>query len=177
MPKTKNTLQATVRARDLARLSADERTAFIKSLSPKEALALQYQWEFWARPEQLEPPGGWTTWLVLAGRGFGKALALDTPILTTDGWKTMGTLEVGDMVFDENGAPTPVTFVSDVMFGHECFDVVFSDGSTITADADHEWLTWTHRARKAACRRRSAGGSASQGSSPRSSRPAGSGKR
>lgn len=26
----------------------------------------------WARPEQIETPGDWQTWLVLAGRGFGK---------------------------------------------------------------------------------------------------------
>ncbi len=29
-------------------------------------------WSSWARPEQLPPPGDWRTWLVLAGRGFGK---------------------------------------------------------------------------------------------------------
>lgn len=35
--------------------------------------ALAYRWEGWtARPKQLEPPGDWTYWLILAGRGFGK---------------------------------------------------------------------------------------------------------
>jgi len=29
-------------------------------------------WEFWADPRQLPPPGDWRTWLMLAGRGFGK---------------------------------------------------------------------------------------------------------
>jgi phage terminase large subunit-like protein len=29
-------------------------------------------WEFWARPSQLPPPGDWRVWLLLAGRGFGK---------------------------------------------------------------------------------------------------------
>ena len=29
-------------------------------------------WRFWARPEQLPPPGKWRVWLVMAGRGFGK---------------------------------------------------------------------------------------------------------
>lgn len=33
---------------------------------------MQYVWEFWARPEQLLPGGDWSTWLILAGRGFGK---------------------------------------------------------------------------------------------------------
>ena len=35
--------------------------------------ALKYHWPFWARPNQLPPPGDWTTWLLLAGRGFGKS--------------------------------------------------------------------------------------------------------
>lgn len=33
---------------------------------------LRWDWEMKARPEQLLPPGLWTYWLILAGRGFGK---------------------------------------------------------------------------------------------------------
>jgi phage terminase large subunit-like protein len=33
---------------------------------------LNHRWETWARNNQLPPPGDWTTWLILAGRGFGK---------------------------------------------------------------------------------------------------------
>jgi len=31
-----------------------------------------HDWRFWARPEQLPPPGNWWCWLILAGRGWGK---------------------------------------------------------------------------------------------------------
>ena len=31
-----------------------------------------YDWEIWARDNQLEPPGSWQTWFVNAGRGYGK---------------------------------------------------------------------------------------------------------
>lgn len=41
-------------------------------MSPEAKAALKYDWHFWARPNQLEPEGDWTTWLILAGRGFGK---------------------------------------------------------------------------------------------------------
>ena len=41
-------------------------------MPPKLLAKLKYNWEFWARPNQLEPEGDWTTWLILAGRGFGK---------------------------------------------------------------------------------------------------------
>lgn len=33
---------------------------------------LRWHWEFWARPNQKAPEGDWNTWLVLAGRGYGK---------------------------------------------------------------------------------------------------------
>lgn len=56
----------------LASLSQADREVFLMSLSPQEARALAYDWLFWARPAQLPPEGDWFTWLVLAGRGFGK---------------------------------------------------------------------------------------------------------
>ena len=57
----------------LAALPPAERRRVWGSLSEAERQALAYEWPFWARPEQLPPPGDWTTWLVLAGRGFGKS--------------------------------------------------------------------------------------------------------
>lgn len=45
-------------------------------LSPKAKAALNYKWRgWWARPNQLAPPGNWSAWLILAGRGFGKTEA------------------------------------------------------------------------------------------------------
>lgn len=46
--------------------------AAIRSLSPEQATRLKYEWSFWARQNQLAPPGAWRIWLILAGRGFGK---------------------------------------------------------------------------------------------------------
>jgi phage terminase large subunit-like protein len=59
-------------AQILAEMSAEEREEFIKNLSPSALAALRYNWDFWARPNQIEPEGDWVTWLILAGRGFGK---------------------------------------------------------------------------------------------------------
>ncbi|MCH6587818.1 MAG: DNA-packaging protein [Proteobacteria bacterium] len=64
-------------AESLASLPASERKTLIAELSEADARGLIYDWRFWARPKQLAPPesgagGDWTTWLVLAGRGFGK---------------------------------------------------------------------------------------------------------
>lgn len=45
----------------------------VKMLGPTGLQALRYEWEAWARPEQLPPDGDWLVWLLLAGRGFGKS--------------------------------------------------------------------------------------------------------
>jgi phage terminase large subunit-like protein len=59
-------------AQILASLSEEERAEYLGTLEPEVLAALKYNWEFWARPNQLPPEGDWNTWLVLAGRGFGK---------------------------------------------------------------------------------------------------------
>lgn len=88
---------------------------------------------------------------VWAGQnGHGKALSIDTPIPTPNGWTTMGDLRVGDVVYDERGRVCNVIAATDVMHNHKCFRVEFDDGSTIVADADHRWLTSNARARHSA---------------------------
>lgn len=56
----------------LASLPSDQQAAMLRALPVDDLAALAYAWEFWARPDQLPPPGDWRTWLLLAGRGFGK---------------------------------------------------------------------------------------------------------
>lgn len=41
-------------------------------LNPEQRTLLAYDWPTLARPDQLPPPGDWRTWLVKAGRGWGK---------------------------------------------------------------------------------------------------------
>ncbi|BCL16320.1 hypothetical protein GCM10017556_40590 [Micromonospora sagamiensis] len=85
--------------------------------------------------------------LVAGATGAGKALALDTPIATPDGWSSMGELRVGDQVFDEHGRPCRVLAATPVMHDRPCYEVEFSDGTVIVADADHEWRTTTRAER------------------------------
>ena len=73
--------------------------------------------------------------LIAGATGAGKALALDTPIPTPQGWTTMGEVRVGDEVFDEHGQPCLVTAATPVMHDRPCYEVEFSDGTVIVADA------------------------------------------
>jgi phage terminase large subunit-like protein len=56
----------------LASLDEKTRQAALEKLTPEVVAALRWHWSFWARPNQLAPEGDWITWLLLAGRGFGK---------------------------------------------------------------------------------------------------------
>ena len=61
---------------ELATLPKPEQAAFIASLSDDDAATLLSAWRGGhARPEQLAPDGSWDTWMILAGRGFGKTRA------------------------------------------------------------------------------------------------------
>jgi phage terminase large subunit GpA-like protein len=71
-----------------------------------------------------------------------KALCLNTPIPTPSGWTTMGQLNVGDIVFDENGRQTTVINATEVFYGRDCYCVTFSDKTSIVADAEHLWGVW-----------------------------------
>ncbi|WP_425464508.1 replicative DNA helicase [Nocardioides eburneiflavus] len=79
--------------------------------------------------------------IVAARPAMGKALALDTPLPTPTGWTTMGEVAVGDELYDAQGRPTRVVAATDVMLDRPCYEVTFSDGSVIVADAEHQWLT------------------------------------
>lgn len=63
------------RAEWIASLPESERQSFLRSVTDAEAAVALYDWTFWARPNQLAPNGTWRTWLLLAGRGFGKTRA------------------------------------------------------------------------------------------------------
>jgi hypothetical protein len=84
----------------------------------------------------------------IVARIEGKALALDTPVPTPDGWTTMGELIPGDWVFDLHGHPTPVIAASETLIGRPCRIVSFSDGAKIVTDIDHQWQVWTHHDRR-----------------------------
>lgn len=78
--------------------------------------------------------------LEIAGEeSSGKALTLDTPILTEQGWKPMGELTLTDKVMD------PVSGHSVDIMGifpqgeKDIYKVTFNDGTSIKCSKDHLW--------------------------------------
>jgi predicted phage terminase large subunit-like protein len=52
-----------------------------ESLAASLADSLESDWQTLARPSQLPPPGDWSIWLLLAGRGFGKTRVISEGVL------------------------------------------------------------------------------------------------
>lgn len=75
---------------------------------------------------------------ILAGTGTGKGHPLDTEIVTPDGLRMWGDLQVGDRVFGSDGKPTKVTGVYErgVL---PTYRAEFTDHTSVDVDADHLW--------------------------------------
>lgn len=69
----------------------------------------------------------------------GLALALDTVIPTPDGFTTVGELQEGSKVFDEQGRIRYVVATKE-WDNRNVYEVSFSNGEKIIADENHQWL-------------------------------------
>lgn len=59
----------------LAGLSPEACREELARLSDAQRRALETRWRHFAHPGQMPPRGTWSTWLIMAGRGFGKTRA------------------------------------------------------------------------------------------------------
>lgn len=132
-------------------LTVEQRHAFMDTLSDRELVDFHTDWRVWGRDNQLRPDGNdeWDQWLLLMGRGTGKASDVNTPVPTPSGWTTLGDLSVGDQVFDESGRPCTVTGTFEVPNPESAYRLTFSDGTHLDVCGEHQWVTWTHAERKA----------------------------
>ena len=76
----------------------------------------------------------------------GKALADNTPILTTEGWKNHGDLKVGDTLFRPDGKTTKVIAVHPKC--EMTHTVTFTDGTSIDCHFRHEWKVYNRRTQR-----------------------------
>lgn len=85
-------------------------------------------------------------------RQYGKALSIDTPILTKDGFKKLDDLKVGDQIFGPDGNTTTIRFITDTMFDKKTYKVKFDNGDELIACAEHLWtvnsINWKIRQNK-----------------------------
>ena len=115
----------------------NRRETYLESVSRVEAMHIR------RFPDQADQTR-WAFGFVRAKKVLPSMRSLDnaTPIPTPDGWKCVGEIGVGDLIFDQDGQPTKVLGLQKFQ-NIELFDVLFSDGSTLRASADHRWVTST----------------------------------
>src|SRR5450759_201042 len=81
MPENASMMQS------FACLTAAQRETILNDFSEEELYYLQHDWQLLARPAQRIPCGGWFTWLLRSGRGYGKTRAGSETVI---GWAIQG---------------------------------------------------------------------------------------
>ncbi|MBW3657168.1 MAG: PhoH family protein [Actinobacteria bacterium] len=77
----------------------------------------------------------------------GRAQPVGTPVLTPDGFRPIGELRVGDLVFGSDGTPTHVLGVFP-QGRKDVYRVTAQDGASTLACGEHLWTVWTRADRR-----------------------------
>ena len=77
----------------------------------------------------------------------GRANSAETPVLTPDGWRPIGSLAVGDLVIGSSGEPTPVLGVYP-QGEKDLYRVTTQDGGSVLCTGDHLWAVATRDDRR-----------------------------
>ena len=99
----------------LASLTEEERQEFLDSLSPDEVTELEWDWNFWGRPEQQMPVGDWFVWLIMSGRGWGKTRT------ATENISRM--LRGSSPLTAPEGAPAMMSIIADTPFDMRQYNI------------------------------------------------------
>lgn len=76
---------------------------------------------------------------VISTTQYGKKLGDETPILTSDGWKKHGDLQIGDKVFSPDGKLVEVLDILNEGVDVD-YEIEFTNNEKITCHGQHEWL-------------------------------------
>lgn len=67
-----------------------------------------------------------------------KGLWVETPILTSKGYKLLKDINLDDKLFDKDGKLTNIKNISEVHH-NPCYKILFKDGVELIADHEHRW--------------------------------------
>lgn len=72
----------------------------------------------------------------------GRAQPVDSNVMTPTGYKTIGSLNIGDEVIGSDGKPTKIIAIHPQGI-IDVYKMVFSDGTSTECSSEHLWLTQT----------------------------------
>jgi phosphate starvation-inducible protein PhoH and related proteins len=77
----------------------------------------------------------------------GRSLCVDSPVLTPEGFRPIGSLAVGDLVIGSNGEPTPVLGVYP-QGEKDMYRLTTQDAASVLCSGDHLWSVTTRDDRR-----------------------------
>ena len=83
-----------------------------------------------------------------ASSGAGKRVANTTPIPTPSGWKTVGDIKPGDVIFGKNGQPTKVLEIFPSSEPVQIHRITLEDGRYIDCCNEHLWTYYRKLGKK-----------------------------
>lgn len=121
----------------LIKLPEEKRIEIISNLPSEVAKSLLYDWEFWARDNQLPPEDEWSVWLILAGRGWGKSR---TGAETVKSWVDDGVKRIALV------AETPGDARDVMIEGESGLLNIYSDDEKPNYEPSKRRVTWDNGA-------------------------------
>ncbi len=84
--------------------------------------------------------------ILTASRGYGKAVTIDTKVLTTHGWVCITELKVGDKILTPKGKEASIIgiYPQGII---PTYKVIFKDGRTCKCSKDHLWTVKGYKCR------------------------------
>ena len=77
---------------------------------------------------------------------IGLPISLKTKVFSTEGWKLLEDIKVGDYVYTPKGKAVEVKYLSPIQTDSPCYEITFSDGTKIVADENHRWFVHSDKA-------------------------------
>ena len=115
----------------------EKRIEVISNLDNEVANQLLYDWEFWAREDQLPPDTDWQVWLILAGRGWGKTRTASETVKT---WVNDGVKRIALV------AETPGDARDVLVEGESGLLNIYPEGEGPKYEPSKRRLTWDNGA-------------------------------
>lgn len=123
--------------------ASDDIRSLVESLKTKPEIGVRLQGNIFNTVTRGGRKGKF--YLRSAGSGVGKALPNSTRIPTPDGWKLVGEIKAGDLLFDRFGNPTKVLKVFPQQEKKKIYKVYFKSGRVAECCDEHLWSYYSNK--------------------------------